>query len=174
MTSGRSLLLTLALASALLGALTRPALARLDEGRPACDYCRMIITEKAFGVSARLDDGRTMIFDAVECAAAAALTDSLPARRLRSLAFTDHDAPHRPLPLARTVFLHCPAIESPMGQSLLAVSSRSRATATAGGREHTILDWKGVLTRVNQVWFQGKQPLDRALQGPPSSRSRSR
>ena len=159
----RSLFAGLVLAALLAG----PAEARLDAGRPACDYCRMLITEQAFGVTATLKGGSTRIYDAIECAAAAVLTDSLPARRLRTLTFVDHDAPHRPLPLARTVFLHCPSLESPMGQSLFALASRPRAAATAAAYDHTVLDWRGVLLRVNQAWFQGQQPMARALAWPP-------
>lgn len=159
--------LTLALASLVLS--TSPAAARLDQGRPACDYCRMIITEPAFGVTATLRDGRTMIFDAIECAAAAALTDTLPARQMRTLTFADHDAPHTPLPLARTTFVYSAALESPMGQGLLAFKSTARAKAVAAGKPYTLLDWKGVLARINQVWFEGKQPMARALAGPPGA-----
>ncbi len=157
--------LALVLVAALL-ALATPASARLDQGRPACDYCRMIFSDPAFGVTAKLSDGRTMIFDAIECAAAAALTDSLPARKIVALTFVDHDAPHAVLPLARTTFVYCAALESPMGQGLLAFKSPARARAALVGKDHALLDWKGVLARINQVWFQGTQPMARALAGP--------
>lgn len=165
----RPLVLLIATALAGLVLSPTPSHARLDEGRPACDYCRMIITEPAFGVTATLRDGRTMIFDAIECAAAAALTDSLPARQMRTLTFADHDAPHTPLPLARTTFVYSAALESPMGQGLLAFKSATRAKAVAAGKPYTLLDWKGVLARINQVWFEGKQPMARALAGPPGA-----
>ena len=41
-----------------------------DRGRPTCDYCRMIITEKEYGGRIKTTKGKTLIFDATECMAA--------------------------------------------------------------------------------------------------------
>ena len=41
-----------------------------DRGRPTCDYCRMIITEKEYGGKIKTVKGKALIFDATECMAA--------------------------------------------------------------------------------------------------------
>jgi len=41
-----------------------------DRGRPTCDYCRMIITEKEYGGKIKTAKGKALIFDATECMAA--------------------------------------------------------------------------------------------------------
>ena len=138
----------------------RPATARIDQGRPACDYCRMLIEQPGFGGEVRLRSGAVRIYDAIECMAAAVLTDSLPQRDIRAILVTDHDAPHAKLGVGRAVLLHCARLESPMGQGLLAVRDTARARATCPRPDGVRLDWKGVLERVNRAWFAGKLPVE--------------
>ena len=128
----------------------------VDQGRPACDYCRMIITEPAFGAQIGLRRGGTRIYDAIECMAAAVLTDSVPQRDIRSLSVMRHDRPGEWLTLDRAVLLHCTTLASPMGLSLAAFANHEGAAAACPARERRLLDWRGVLTHVNASWFQGK------------------
>ena len=146
------------------------ARAAVDQGRPACDYCRMILTDRHFGAEVTLRNGSVKIYDAVECMAAAVLTDSVAQKDIRAVALVDHAEPTARVPLDRTVFLHCPGIESPMGQSLAAFRSgvQAQEACTAGG---SVLDWRGVLTQVNTVWFQGKLSVD-AHAGVPKAKSK--
>lgn len=138
-----------------------PAAAFLDQGRPACDYCRMILGEAAFGGEVRLRSGAVRIYDAIECMAAAVLTDSLPQRDIRAILVIDHDAPHAKLAVGRATLVHCTSIESPMGQGFLAVRDAARARATCTTPAGTVLDWRGVLARVNQAWFGGKLAVEK-------------
>src|SRR5262249_24394018 len=102
-----------------------------------------------------LRNGTVKIYDAVECMAAAVLTDSVSQKDIRAIALVDHAEPTARVALDRTVFLHCPSIESPMGQSLAAFRSgvQPQEACPTGG---AVLDWRGVLTQVNTVWFQGR------------------
>ena len=136
------------------------ALAALDAGRPACDYCRMILSEPDFGGEISTRSGHRRIYDTVECMAAAVLTDSVPQRDIRAIRTVDHDAPHARIPLDRTVFLHCPAIQSPMGLSLLAFASRARAERACPRHGGRLLDWRGVLALVDSTWFQGELAVE--------------
>lgn len=136
------------------------ARAALDAGRPACDYCRMIFTDPRFGAEITTRSGQLKIYDAIECMAAAVLTDSVPQRDIRGVFVRDHDAPHARIALSRAVFLHCPKLESPMGQSLLAFGSRARARQACRSLEGRVLDWRGVLTQVDSVWFQGRLAVE--------------
>lgn len=157
----RRLLAVIAVAAfAMAGMTARPARAALDAGRPACDYCRMILGEPAFGAEARLRSGAVRIYDSIECMAAAVLTDSLRQRDILALSVVDHDAPHARLPIARATLVHCPRIESPMGLGLLAVRGPSRARALCPAPAGGVLDWKGVLGHVNRTWFAGRLAVD--------------
>src|SRR5258708_36469077 len=141
-------------ALALAGMLSAaPARAAVDAGRPACDYCGMIFEDPAFGAEVTLRSGERKIYDAVECMAAAVLTDSVSQRDIRAISLVDHDAPQARLPLARATFVHCRALESPMGLSLAAFATRTRAAAACGGGAARVLDWRGVLALVDSTWF---------------------
>lgn len=144
----------------LLALLPRPAAAALDHGRLVCDYCRMLLEHDDFGGEVQLRSGGVKIYDAIECMAAAVLTDSVAQRDIRVIRVIDHDAPHAKLGAGQAVFVHCPAIESPMGQNFLAVRTAARARATCAPPQGTVLDWKGVLARVNQAWFLGKLSVE--------------
>ncbi len=137
-----------------------PAGAAVDAGRPACDYCRMILSEPAFGGEIRLRSGALRIYDSIECMAAAVLTDSVAQRDIRAIAVVDHDAPHTRLPLARAAVLHCPRIESPMGLGLMAFHDRARARRECPAPAGRVLGWPGVLAHVNRIWFLGKLSVD--------------
>ena len=151
-----------------------PARAALDAGRPACDYCRMIFEDPAFGAEITLRSGQRKIYDAVECMAAAVLTDSVSQRDIRAISLVDHDAPHERLPLARAVFLQCRAFESPMGLSLAAFPTRARASAAGGAGMGRVLDWRGVLALVDSTWFQGRLSVERHITHPRAKRTPSR
>ena len=142
-----------------------PARAALDAGRPACDYCRMLFSEPGFGGEIATRHGARKIYDSVECMAAAVLTDSVPQREIRAIALVSHDAPYAHLALARAVFVHCPAIASPMGLSLVAFRTRERAARACPQPGLEVLDWRGVLAYVNATWFQGKLAVDKHLAG---------
>lgn len=163
-----------ALAFALFAVALPPgnAPAALDAGRPACDYCRMLFEDPRFGAEVTLGSGTKKIYDAIECMAAAVLTDSVAVRDVRTITLVDHARAKSPVPIDRAVFLHCPELTSPMGLSLLAFRSRAEADSSCPARRGTVLDWRGVLTQVNSRWFQGRLAVEPHVKFPrlkPSS-----
>ena len=157
----------LALAAACYAGQVRAA---LDAGRPACDYCRMILSEPEFGGEIDTRSGPRKIYDSVECMAAAVLTDSVRQRDIRAIRLVDHDAPHARVQLGRAVFLYCPTIESPMGLSLAAFAARTRAERACSPAAGRLLDWRGVLTLVDSTWFQGRLSVEHHAAVPHASR----
>jgi len=151
-----------------------PTEAALDRGRPACDYCRMILTDPRFGAELTLRSGATRIYDALECMAAAVLTDSVAIADVRQVRLADHARPGQRLDLREAVFLHCPSIESPMGQSLLTVGRGVPADTTCRAGNGERLDWRGVLVRVDSTWFQGRLPVEPHARFPALRRSDAR
>jgi copper chaperone NosL len=133
--------------------------AALDQGRPACDYCRMLLENPRFGAEIALGSGARRLYDAVECMAAAVLTDSVAMRDVRSVALVDHARPGTRVTFDRVVFVRCPELPSPMG-SILAFRSRAEADSTCPPSRGARLDWRGVLTHVNATWFQGRLAVE--------------
>src|SRR5260221_11182334 len=148
-----------------------PARAAPDAGRPACDYCRMIFEDPAFGAAITLRSGQRKIYDAVECMAAAVLTDSVSQRDIRAISLVDHDAPHERLPLARAAFLQCRTYESPMGLSLAAFPTRARASAAGGAGMGRVLDWRGGLAVADSVWVPGPLSAECPITPSPPQRT---
>jgi len=162
----------LALALMIVALAPARASAAVIEGHRACDYCRMLLEDPRFGAEVTLGSGAKKIYDAVECMAAAVLTDSVAVGDVRAISLTDHALAKAPVPIDRAVFLHCPELTSPMGLSLLAFRSRADADTTCPARRATVLDWRGVLAQVNARWFQGRLAVEPHVKFPrlkPSS-----
>jgi len=153
-----ALLRSLAGALAIVSALATAAAAAAPAGAsaPACSYCRMILSDPAYGGTLRTTNGRLLRYDSIECMAAAVLTDSVPPRRIRAASVVEHEAAHRTLDAARAVYLYSPALQSPMGLGLSAHADSAQALRTRGLGEGLLLGWAQVLERVDLVWFQGR------------------
>lgn len=126
-----------------------------DEGRPCCDYCRMIITEKAFGGEVRTADQKLLIFDATECMAAFWLMQRADTVRLRSLRSIRHERPSERIDARRAWYVHCDSLPSPMGMNLSAYGSAAQAMAALGRRRGRLLRWNEVVSLVRGTWFPG-------------------
>jgi hypothetical protein len=133
---------------------------------PACAYCRMALEQPAFGGTVVTTAGRRLRYDAIECMAAAVLTDSVPSRAIRSMSVTDHAPPHRSLDVRRAVFLLSPGLHSPMGLDLSAHAGDAAARAAQRRHAGERLDWRGVLAHVNHAWFQDKLDVGRHARPP--------
>lgn len=123
---------------------------------PACSYCRMLVADSAYGGAIRTTDGRRLVYDSIECMAAAVLTDSVPPRRIRAAFVREREAPHRELDPAKAVFLQSATLESPMGLNLSAHASAAAAQRARGIGEGLLFDWRQVLEHVDARWFQGR------------------
>jgi hypothetical protein len=124
--------------------------------QPVCAYCRMIFQHAEYGGEIHTTSGRRLIYDSVECMAAAVLTDSVPPPSVRTMTVTDFGAPHAAIAAARAVFLHCPSLESPMGLGLSAHATTETARAAQGARAGRTFDWGQVVAYVDSIWFQNR------------------
>lgn len=143
----------------------RPPAARAAKP-PGCAYCRMLVADTAWGGTIVTTSGRRLRYDAIECMAAAVLTDSVPLRTIRTIGATDHAPPHRPLDVRRAVFLRSPALRSPMGLDFSAHAGDSAARAAQLRHFGELLSWRGVLARVNNLWFQDRLDVERHAGAP--------
>jgi copper chaperone NosL len=134
------------------------AAAAVVEGRPACDYCRMIIEDRRFGGEILTTRGRRLVFDSVECTAANVVTDSFKRDEVRAIYAIDHDAPGGRLRAERASYLHSTALPSPMTMNLSAYRSAARAEAARRRHAGEVLAWTGVLRLVDRTWFPNRRP----------------
>lgn len=128
---------------------------------PACDYCRMRIEDPAYLGEIVTAAGRRWRFDAIECMAAAVLTDSVPPRAIRAIEARALAKPHAPLDVRRARFLRSPSLASPMGLNLSAHAGPAAAEAARARHGGVVLDWRGVLAAVDSQWFQGRLDVER-------------
>jgi copper chaperone NosL len=128
--------------------------AALDAGRPACDYCRMILTEKGFGGEIVTARGRRLIFDSTECMAAFLLAGTISSLEIASVLSVDHEDPRRRLRADRAFYLRSPALGSPMGLNLSAYRSAPRAAAAKRRYPGELLAWNQVLALVDTTWYR--------------------
>lgn len=145
----------IALAALLVaGAVAPAARAAVDMGRPACDYCKMILTEPAFGGRIVTTAGKTLIFDAAECMAAFCIHPMIWPGQIRSMWVVDHDRPARLVAARRAHYLMSDALPSPMGLNFSAYRTAADAEAARRRYPGRILRWNEVVTHVRRTWYR--------------------
>lgn len=125
-----------------------------DRGRPTCDYCRMIISEKEFG--GRLQTSRkakAYIFDATECMAAFLIKGSVPQAQIRSLSSVHHGEPSQWMNAKDAWYVQSATLMSPMSMNLSAHRTLLEAEALRKKHGGDVLSWNQVLELVKSKWF---------------------
>jgi copper chaperone NosL len=125
-----------------------------DRGRPTCDYCRMIITEKEYGGKIKTVKGKTLIFDATECMAAYVIKAMVKPAEIQSLWSMHFSQPGRMVNAKTAFYLQSNSMTSPMSINLSAYSSRAEAERMRENHPGEILNWTQVLDHVKQKWFR--------------------
>jgi len=125
-----------------------------DRGRPTCDYCRMIITEKEYGGKIKTVKGKTLIFDATECMAAYVIKSMVKPAEIQSLWSMHFSQPGRMVNAKTAFYLQANSMMSPMSINLSAYPSRAEAERMRENHPGEILNWTEVLEHVKQKWFR--------------------
>jgi len=125
-----------------------------DRGRPTCDYCRMIITEKEYGGKIKTVKGKPLIFDATECMAAYVIKAMVKPAAIQSLWSMDFSQPGRLVNAKTALYLQSNSMMSPMSINLSAYPSRAEAEKMRERHPGEILNWTQVLDHVKQKWFR--------------------
>src|SRR5262249_38760744 len=150
----------LGLALALLAVgpvLTTAARGAQDEGRPACDYCRMIITERRFGAKLETRDRKLYIFDSTECLAAYFLRTPVDSSEVRTVWSVRWDRPQSVVDARKAWYLLSDRLPSPMGMNLSAFRTSAAAEAARKTHPGELLRWGQVLELVQRKWFQPRE-----------------
>ena len=125
-----------------------------DRGRPTCDYCRMIITEKEYGGRIKTAKGKTLIFDATECMAAFVIKAMVKPAEIQSLWSVHFNQPGRMLNAKTACYLQSNSMMSPMSVNVSAYQSRAEAERMRQKHPGELLNWAQVLDFVKQKWFR--------------------
>ena len=125
-----------------------------DRGRPTCDYCRMIITEKEYGGRIKTTKGKILIFDATECMAAFVIKAMVKPAEIQSLWSVNFNQPGKMLNARTACYLQSNSLMSPMSINLSAYASRTEAGKMREKHPGDLLDWTQVLEFVKQKWFR--------------------
>jgi len=125
-----------------------------DRGRPTCDYCRMIITEKEYGGRIKTTQGKTLVFDATECMAAFVIKTMVKPAEVRSLWSVNFNQPGKMLNAKTACYLQSNSLMSPMSINLSAYPSRVEAGRMREKHPGDLLNWAEVLEFVKQKWFR--------------------
>lgn len=136
-----------ALAALLLAACTggepKPVPIALDED--ICAHCRMAVSQRELAAELVTRDGRVEIFDDVGCLAARIRQQGRPEG---SGAFVVDYAGGDWLAAERAVFLHAPALPTPMGSGLAAFTTRTAADDARRRLGGEVIDWQRVVAGV--------------------------
>ncbi len=117
-------------------------------GEDTCAHCIMTVSDARYGAELVTTTGKTYVFDSIECLAGYLLQERDGTDRIHSLWVTDFEQPGTLIPAEDAVFLHSPALRSPMGMNLTAfapTADPARLRAEHGGE---ILTWDDVLALV--------------------------
>lgn len=110
----------------------------LHYGAQTCAHCVMTLSDARYGAELVTRTGKTYAFDSVECLAA--FIDGVDEAAVHSLWVTDFSQPETLIRVEDAIFLHSPALRSPMGAGLAAFP----AEAPPADLDGTLLDWPAV------------------------------
>lgn len=121
-------------------------------GSDSCSYCSMIISEPEFASQVVTQQGRSYLYDSIECLAADRLTQGDDIDEVHAIWVTDFAGNEEWVQVEDAHFLQSDSLNSPMSLSLSAWSSRERAERGRqqfGGR---LMQWREVLEYVQSSW----------------------
>jgi nitrous oxidase accessory protein len=112
----------------------------LVQGRDACDYCRMSVSDVRFGGELQVKNGRIYTFDSIECLASFYL-DAADRGDVRAVWVANYSTSTL-IAVDSALFVQAARVQSPMGRSLIALAAAASTTQLAqyGGRTMTWLD----------------------------------
>ncbi|HEX6133547.1 MAG TPA: nitrous oxide reductase accessory protein NosL [Longimicrobiales bacterium] len=134
-----------ALALAVSFAACAPGPEPIAYGEDVCAHCRMVIADERYGAELVTTKGRVLKFDSIECLADYVLRE-MDSTDIHSLWVTGFRNPGELIRIEDAIFLHSPALRSPMGADLTAFDAAdTNAAAVVSEFGGEVLDWDGVL-----------------------------
>lgn len=116
-------------------------------GKDQCSFCVMNIVDKTHSAQYVTKKGKQFKFDAIEC-----LVNDLNKQNEEEMAFilvADFQNPGVMIDAQTASYLISPAIKSPMGVNLSALSSKEKAEALEQNHPGEIYTWETLKTRLS-------------------------
>lgn len=112
-------------------------------GSDGCAYCKMMITNDHFSAQLVTTKGKGYTFDSIECLAAYHRENS---RQLQDakLWVNNYNNPGQWLQAPRAQYVKSEVVQSPMGESLLALPSSDKAKKHTNEKPGKLMKWKEV------------------------------
>lgn len=124
----------------------------IQMGAEECAHCRMFVSEERFATQLRTEQGRSHVFDSIECMAEYALeAEETGEPAIGDMWVSDFGEPGNWLLVGDAVYLQSSGLRSPMGLNLSAYADRQAATAAQQEFGGEIMNWSGVLELVRTV-----------------------
>ena len=98
---------------------------KIDYGKDACSFCKMMIVETKFASEIVTNKGRASKFDSIEC-----MLNALKTKKENTFSYilvTDFTQPKKLIDATKATYLISKAIKSPMGENLSAYASKEAA-----------------------------------------------
>lgn len=111
-----------------------------------CAHCRMMITDARFAAQIVNENGKSIKFDAIECLADYYRTRQQDLSGAR-LWVSDFNNPGEWIEAGKAVLIKSEEIQSPMGESLLALKTKQEAEKHLGSYSGGIIAWSEITAR---------------------------
>lgn len=121
----------------------KPEMQPIEFGHDQCQYCRMTIADQRYGAELVTKKGKVYKYDAVECLVNSLYKDKIAEpHEVFSLLVIDFANPATLVDAEQSFYLQSPALPSPMGLFITAVSTKEKAEELMSKHGGEISDWK--------------------------------
>ncbi|MBU0560425.1 MAG: nitrous oxide reductase accessory protein NosL [Bacteroidota bacterium] len=119
-------------------------------GDDNCEYCKMLITNPAYGTELVTDKGKIYKYDSIECLAAYSAESNK--EEIASLWVTDFGNPGNLINLDSALFLRSEKLRSPMGLNLTAFSDEKTLQDIISKHSGERITWDEIAEYVREEW----------------------
>jgi copper chaperone NosL len=125
-------------------------------GAEECSHCRMIVSEDRFAAQVRTEQGRTHVFDSIECLVEYVQdAERQQGEQFSGMWVSNFLDPGSWLEARQAYYLQSPELRSPMGLNLSAYATEGDLHAHRSEFGGEVFDWAGVLEVVASVRVAG-------------------
>lgn len=107
-------------------------------------YCKMVISDRRFAAELVTTKGKSLKFDAIECLADYWVENREELKGAK-LWVSDFNEPNKWLSIEEAVFVKSREIQSPMGESLLALASQEEVNQHLSKYDGKSISWQTIL-----------------------------